>query len=269
MAFFSPKTWKQRIVEFPGRRRLDDTSTADVYDVSRAEGTITQEGDGFTAVNMNDLEQRINNAVNDVAGLNAEEYDPKSTYKKGALRTHNNALWKAKENIDTPEQWTPEHWDSTTIAKELEENRDASKVTYNNESSGLTAQTVQEAIDENAEAISALNSSYGTNENGSYLRMPDGTQICWLNITVTDQTINTVYANGIYIGSRTWTFPMPFISTPTVSCGAFMYGTSASWGSISGTPSVSNVTLRGYDVVSREAGQKCIIQAIAIGRWKS
>lgn len=159
MPFFSPKTWKQRIVEFPGRRRLDDTSSADVYDVSRAEGTVTQEGDGFTAANMNDLEQRINNAVNDVAGLNAEEYDPKSTYKKGALRTNNNALWKAKENIDTPEQWTPEHWDSTTIAKELEENRDASKVTYNNESSGLTAQTVQEAIDENAEAIGALNSS--------------------------------------------------------------------------------------------------------------
>lgn len=158
MAFFSPKTWKQRIVEFPGRRRLDDTSTADVYDVSRAEGIVTQEGDGFTAVNMNDLEQRINNAVNDVAGLNAEEYDPKSTYKKGALRTNNNALWKAKENIDTPEQWTPEHWDSTTIAKELEENRDASKVTYNNESSGLASQTVQEAIDENAQNISALNS---------------------------------------------------------------------------------------------------------------
>lgn len=119
MPFFSPKTWKQRIVEFPGRRRLDDTSSADVYDVSRAEGIVTQEGDGFTAVNMNDLEQRINNAVNDVAGLNAEEYDPKSTYKKGALRTNNNALWKAKENIDTPEQWTPEHWELTTLAAEL------------------------------------------------------------------------------------------------------------------------------------------------------
>lgn len=63
MAFFNPKTWKQRIVEFPGRRRLDDTSTADVYDVSRAEGTIMQEGDGFTATNMNDLEQRIKSAI--------------------------------------------------------------------------------------------------------------------------------------------------------------------------------------------------------------
>lgn len=145
----------------------------------------------------------------------------------------------------------------------------AEDVPYNNASSGLVAQTVQAAIDENAEAISGLNSSYGTNENGSYLRMPDGTQICWLNISVTDQAINTEYAGGIYLGLRMWTFPMPFIFTPTVSCGTFMYGTSASWGSISGAPSVSNVTLRGYDVVSREAGQKCIIQAIAIGRWKS
>lgn len=66
MPFFSPKTWKQRIVEFPGRRRLDDTSAADVYDVSRAEGTVMQEGDGFTATNMNNLEQRIKSAMDQV-----------------------------------------------------------------------------------------------------------------------------------------------------------------------------------------------------------
>ena len=165
----------------------------------------------------------------------ADKYSPDETYAAGRLVINNNALWKAKQDIDVAEAWTPEHWELTTLAAEL----------------------------------SAVNSSYGTNENGSYLRLPDGTQICWLNITVTDQAINTEYAGGIYLGLRMWTFPMPFIFTPTVSCGTFMYGTSASWGSISGAPSVSNVTLRGYDVVSREAGQKCIIQAIAIGRWKS
>lgn len=64
MAFgFVKKEWKQRIVEFPGRRRLDDTSTADVYDVSRAEGNIIQAGDGFTADNMNDLEKRVDDAL--------------------------------------------------------------------------------------------------------------------------------------------------------------------------------------------------------------
>lgn len=119
MPFFSPKTWKQRIVEFPGRRRLDDTSSADVYDVSRAEGTVTQEGDGFTAANMNDLEQRINNAVNDVAGLSADEYDPNATYSSGDLRIHDNILHKANQDISVAEAWTPAHWDATTIAAEL------------------------------------------------------------------------------------------------------------------------------------------------------
>lgn len=145
----------------------------------------------------------------------------------------------------------------------------AEDVPYNNASSGLVAKTVQAAIDENAEAISGLNSSYGENENGSYLRLPDGTQICWMDISAKDQAIDIPYAGGLYQGLRTWTFPMPFVSTPTVSCGAFRHGTSGSWGTLGGDPSTSNVALRGLDVVSRDAGTNCYIQAIAIGRWKS
>lgn len=56
---FVKKEWKGRIVEFPGRRRLKGTGITDVYDIARNEGTITQEGDAFSAVNMNDLEERI------------------------------------------------------------------------------------------------------------------------------------------------------------------------------------------------------------------
>lgn len=117
------------------------------------------------------------------------------------------------------------------------------------------------------EGFDQLNSGYGVNENGSYLRLPDGTQICWLNTTVTDQAINTLYTNGVYQGIRNWTFPIPFIDSPSVSCGCFRYGTGASWGAVSAsTPTEAG--LRAYDFVSREAGQNCIIQAIAIGRWK-
>lgn len=63
MAGFLKKIWKPRIVEYPGRRRLDDTSQPEIYDVSRAEGNIIQQGDGFTADNMNDLEERIDSCV--------------------------------------------------------------------------------------------------------------------------------------------------------------------------------------------------------------
>ena len=116
--------------------------------------------------------------------------------------------------------------------------------------------------------LSSLNSSYGENENGSYLRLPDGTQICWLNTVVTDQAINTLYTNGVYQGLRNWTFPIPFIDSPSVSCGCFRHGTGASWGAANvSTPTEAG--LRAYDFVSREAGSACIIQAVAIGRWKS
>lgn len=171
----------------------------------------------------------------DYSKISADKYSPDDTYEAGELRIQYNSLWKAKQKISVPEPWTPAHWDATTIAAEL----------------------------------IALNSSYGVNEKGSYLRLPDGTQICWLNISVTDQAISDPYSNIMYTGSRKWTFPMPFISSPVVSCGIFKWGSSASWGSLANPSSISTVTLRGYDIIPREAGTTCLIQAIAIGRWKS
>lgn len=61
---FSKKNWKDRVVEFPGRRRIRDVATGEekVIDVSRNEGTILQEGDLYNALNMNDLERRAGEA---------------------------------------------------------------------------------------------------------------------------------------------------------------------------------------------------------------
>lgn len=58
---FEKKEWKDRLVEFAGRRKLNNTVTGEsaVVDVERAEGQISQVGDAFSAENMNDLEQRI------------------------------------------------------------------------------------------------------------------------------------------------------------------------------------------------------------------
>lgn len=67
---FVKKTWKDRLVEFAGRRNLTrvagSVDSTLVVDVSRNEGVISQEGDAFSAANMNDLEQRIADAIADL-----------------------------------------------------------------------------------------------------------------------------------------------------------------------------------------------------------
>ena len=61
---FTPKTWLQRVVENPGRRLLTATGTTNVWDITRDEGVVVQEGDAFSVANMNDLETRIDTAIN-------------------------------------------------------------------------------------------------------------------------------------------------------------------------------------------------------------
>lgn len=59
MAFLQ-KTWKDRVAEYINRRVLTkEDGTTELVSVERSEGTISQEGDAFSAANMNDLEQRI------------------------------------------------------------------------------------------------------------------------------------------------------------------------------------------------------------------
>ena len=59
---FNQKTWENRVSEQPQRRLLTPTDggTAYTVDVTRQEGIVIQEGDAFSAENMNDLESRIN-----------------------------------------------------------------------------------------------------------------------------------------------------------------------------------------------------------------
>ena len=64
---YTSKAWKNRVVQYPNRRTLTDTnSESTVYTVARNEGEITQEGDAFSAENMNDLESRIAGGFTDI-----------------------------------------------------------------------------------------------------------------------------------------------------------------------------------------------------------
>ena len=105
-----------------------------------------------------------------------------------------------------------------------------------------------------------------TNENGTAIKFSNGTMICFMYITVTDQAISNAYSN-VFTGIRDWTYPVPFVEKPSITCGMFKWGTSASWGGVSGVGNTS-ASLIGYDFFQREAGTNVHISAIAIGRWK-
>lgn len=69
---FAKKTWKDRISEYPTRRILEkEDGTSETVDVARSEGEVSQEGDAFSAENMNDLEERIVNGC-----LQVVSFDP-------------------------------------------------------------------------------------------------------------------------------------------------------------------------------------------------
>lgn len=104
----------------------------------------------------------------------------------------------------------------------------------------------------------------------SWVKFADGTMIQYLKTSSTTLTISTVYGS-LFIGSVTWTFDAthPFYAPPVVTCSEYKWGTSSSWGSIAGSPSTTEVSLRGLDVLSRETGTNVTIAAMAIGRWKA
>lgn len=60
---FVKKVWKDRISEYPNRRTINDGYVTKSVTVGRDEGTITEAGDAFNATNMNDLEDRIEAAI--------------------------------------------------------------------------------------------------------------------------------------------------------------------------------------------------------------
>ena len=105
----------------------------------------------------------------------------------------------------------------------------------------------------------------GSNANGEFVRYADGTQICTLSITVTDQAIDTAYGS-LYQSIRSWTFPVSFSSPPSVTCGKARWGTAANWSGVSATTS-NTTTFRFWDTRSRALGTDMLIEAIAIGRW--
>lgn len=105
----------------------------------------------------------------------------------------------------------------------------------------------------------------GSNANGEYTKYADGTMDCFLYTTVTDQACDTPYGS-LFIGTRTWTFPMAFSAPPAVSLNGRI-ATGASWAGMGGGASNTGVTVRFVDGFSRATGVTTVMAFMAKGRW--
>lgn len=96
---FKKKTWVDRMVEYAGRRKITNVTTmaAQIVDVERAEGVVSEEGTAINAVNMNDFEQRTADAFSavqqDIEGINSDLGGAKFQITDSQLKYWNGSSW--------------------------------------------------------------------------------------------------------------------------------------------------------------------------------
>lgn len=88
-------------------------------DLNASDVTYDNESSGLSSNTAQGAIDEIVEIEKVVNGNQADLYSPDETYTAGRLVIKNNALWKAKQNIDVPEPWTESHWESTTLAAEF------------------------------------------------------------------------------------------------------------------------------------------------------
>lgn len=113
----------------------------------------------------------------------------------------------------------------------------------------------------------------GSNENGSYIKYADGTLICTnsiLNLAALD--ITTVAGALFKSAESTWTYPVPFVTAPSVSINTSSpYDTLDVFPIIRYTPLAGNsVNYKYFSTASQAALGANILRTtlMAIGKWK-
>lgn len=115
---FLKKTWVDRISEYPARRRLKKSDgTEEVVTVSREEGTISKEGDSFSAQNMNDLETRVSDAFDEVNNSLANIKLIDRVFDEGDITSAFTGLLLCSINLKAGKYIIIAHVESTNVAK--------------------------------------------------------------------------------------------------------------------------------------------------------
>ena len=93
MAKFRKKTWHNRQVEYAGRYKMTDMDTGAVTHVNlnRDPGKVTEEGDPVSAENLNDLENRIEEGIEQHEMSVQESVKSASDSAKAAAASEKNA----------------------------------------------------------------------------------------------------------------------------------------------------------------------------------
>ncbi|UNM17261.1 phage tail protein [Pseudomonas sp. ArH3a] len=106
----------------------------------------------------------------------------------------------------------------------------------------------------------------GSNANGDYVRLADGTQICWKRITTdaSSNAIGAIYGSGAFGAGP---FPASFTEIPKiVHSGYIASGTvNAMWSSCYSTP--SQTSWGNYRMLSAGSYGAGYIDVVAVGRW--
>lgn len=103
----------------------------------------------------------------------------------------------------------------------------------------------------------------GSNANGTYIRMADGTQICWCTKTSTDAQ-NTAFGALFRTAGQTLTFPVAFVNTTGLMVTSAHSGDTAAWFTFD-APSATGVFARRVGVLN--TATNVTYRCIAYGRW--
>lgn len=103
----------------------------------------------------------------------------------------------------------------------------------------------------------------GSNANGEYVRLADGTQICTRR-TSASLAVGTGHMGGFRSAGQTWTFPAAFAAAPAVT--VTVENATAFGGILSGAPGTTSAGWAVTAVTSQTAATR-EVALMAVGRW--
>ena len=105
----------------------------------------------------------------------------------------------------------------------------------------------------------------GSNSNGKWLRMPDGTQLCYGNILMD-------YGAGVYTNKKTINYPIPFSDYPSASITINLFPNSDTNHRLPGVnitdTSPQKISFTVGDNAGGRNGSQMYVMYTAMGRWK-